>query len=88
MLVLEQASRHDIRPTIQVFGTDLDTKALATAREGKYPAAIEADVSEDRLRRFFIREDNHYRACNAFHYALNLNGFLMLGASSCSSRSR
>jgi two-component system CheB/CheR fusion protein len=61
MLLLERASRHDIRPTIQVFGSDLDTKALATAREGHYPAAIQADVTEDRLRRFFIREGDHYR---------------------------
>src|SRR5690349_13358100 len=45
MLLLERASRHEVRPTIQVFGSDLDTKALATAREGQYPAAIEADVS-------------------------------------------
>ena len=61
MLLLEHASRYDIRPTIQVFGSDLDVNALATAREGEYPAAIEADVSEDRLRRFFVREGNYYR---------------------------
>jgi two-component system, chemotaxis family, CheB/CheR fusion protein len=61
MLLLERASRHAIRPTIQVFGTDLDAEALATAREGQYPAAIEADVSDDRLRRFFTREGDHYR---------------------------
>src|SRR4051794_25241993 len=54
MLLLEQASRHDIRPTIQVFGSDIDAKALAMAREGQYPAAIEADVGEERLRRVFV----------------------------------
>ena len=61
MLLLEQASRQDIRATIQVFGSDIDAKALAMAREGQYPAAIEADVSEDRLRRFFLKEGDHYR---------------------------
>ena len=61
MLVLEEAGRHDIRPAIQVFGSDLDMRALAIAREGLYPAAIEADVSEERLRRFFVREGDHYR---------------------------
>src|SRR5215475_3325543 len=61
MLLLEQASRQDIRPTIQVFGSDIDAKALATAREGQYPAAIEADINEDRLRRFFMKEADHYR---------------------------
>jgi two-component system CheB/CheR fusion protein len=61
MLLLEEASRHDLRPSIQVFGSDLDARSLAIAREGRYPAAIEADISEERLRRFFIREGDQYR---------------------------
>jgi two-component system CheB/CheR fusion protein len=61
MLLIEEASRHDIRPSIQVFGSDLDARALTTAREGRFPAAIEADVSEERLRRFVVREGDHYR---------------------------
>jgi two-component system CheB/CheR fusion protein len=44
-----------------LFASDLDAAALATAREGSYPLAIEADVSEDRLRRFFTREGDHCR---------------------------
>jgi two-component system, chemotaxis family, CheB/CheR fusion protein len=44
-----------------MFGSDLDTRALAVAREGRYPASIETDVSEERLRRFFIREGEGYR---------------------------
>ena len=31
------------------------------AREGRYPLAIEADMTDDRLRRFFTRESDHYR---------------------------
>ena len=61
MLLLEEAARHQVRPSIQVFGSDLDARALALAREGRYPLAIEADVSEERLRRFFTREGEHYR---------------------------
>ena len=61
MLLLEEAARHPIRPPIQVFGSDLDSRALALAREGRFPVAIEADVSEERLRRFFAREGDHYR---------------------------
>ena len=61
MLLLEEASRHDLRPSIQIFGSDLDARSLAVAREGRYPAAIEADITEDRLRRFFIREGDQYR---------------------------
>src|SRR5581483_5777179 len=62
MLLLEETSRHDLRPSFQVFGSDLDARALSTARDGRYPSAIEADVTEDRLRRFFVREaDGSYR---------------------------
>jgi two-component system CheB/CheR fusion protein len=50
ILLLEEASRHRIRPPVQVFGSDLDARALATAREGRFPVAIETDVSEERLR--------------------------------------
>jgi two-component system, chemotaxis family, CheB/CheR fusion protein len=61
ILLLEEAARHQIRPPIQVFGSDLDARALAAAREGRFPVAIETDVSEERLRRFFNREGDHYR---------------------------
>ena len=61
MLLLEEGSKHEPRPAIQVFGSDLDTRALTVAREGRYPAAIESDVTEDRLRRFFAREGETYR---------------------------
>src|SRR5262249_55236927 len=61
MLLLEEAARHPLRPPIQVFGSDLDSRALAAAREARFPMAIEADVSEERLRRFFTREGEHYR---------------------------
>ena len=40
----------------QVFGSDLNASGLAVAREGRYPFAIEADVSEERLHRFFSKE--------------------------------
>jgi two-component system CheB/CheR fusion protein len=61
ILLLEEAAKHERRPPIQVFGSDLDSRALASAREGRYPLAIETDVSGERLRRFFTREGDHYR---------------------------
>jgi two-component system CheB/CheR fusion protein len=61
ILLLEEAARHPIRPPMQVFGSDLDSRALAAAREGRFPLAIEADVNEERLRRYFTREGEHYR---------------------------
>jgi two-component system, chemotaxis family, CheB/CheR fusion protein len=61
ILLLEEASRHDVRPEIQVFASDLDDTALAVARDGRYPVAIEADMTEDRLRKFFTREGDALR---------------------------
>jgi two-component system CheB/CheR fusion protein len=61
MLLMEEASRHELRPEIQVFGSDMDPRALTIAREGRYPSSIEADVSEERLRRFFVRDGDYYR---------------------------
>ena len=61
ILMLEEAERRQKRMPIQIFATDLDEGALATGREGRYTASIEADVSEDRLGRWFVREGPHYR---------------------------
>ena len=61
ILMLEEAARHDVRLPIQIFGSDLDVRGLAAAREARFPAAIEADVTEERLRRFFTRDGDQYR---------------------------
>ena len=44
---------------LQVFASDIDADAVATAREGLYPQGITTDVSAERLTRFFIKEDGH-----------------------------
>ncbi|MFA4985964.1 MAG: chemotaxis protein CheB [Candidatus Brocadiia bacterium] len=41
---------------LQVFATDIDSQAIATARAGIYPASIAADISPERLVRFFTAE--------------------------------
>ncbi|MEQ9662718.1 MAG: chemotaxis protein CheB [Parasphingopyxis sp.] len=61
ILVLEEAGRRAIKPRVQIFASDLDEGALATGREGRYPHAIKADVSEERLKHFFVEEVEHYR---------------------------
>ena len=48
-------------PTIQVFATDIDDRAIAVARNGLYPRGIENDVSAPRLREFFTMEADSYR---------------------------
>jgi two-component system, chemotaxis family, CheB/CheR fusion protein len=42
--------------TLQVFATDIDSRAVATARAGLYPASIAVDLSRERLARFFVLE--------------------------------
>jgi two-component system CheB/CheR fusion protein len=46
---------------IQIFASDIDTEAIERARLGVYPDSIAADVSKDRLKRFFVKEENTYR---------------------------
>jgi len=57
------AAKSDIK--LQVFASDVDPDAVATAREGLYPETIEACVSPARLARFFVKEDDSYRVLPA-----------------------
>ncbi|MBF0270349.1 MAG: response regulator [Alphaproteobacteria bacterium] len=61
MLIQEQIEAQNSNVKLQVFASDVDEDAVITAREGLYPESIEADVSPDRLARFFIKEGNGYR---------------------------
>jgi len=126
MALVEFLEDKSVSPNIQIFATDLsDTVSLQKAREGIYPENIAGEVSPERLRRFFTKEDGKYRvnkmirdlclfakqnvaadppfsridlvSCRnlliylaphlqkrvipTFHYALNREGFLLLGAS-------
>ncbi len=71
MLLIEKSSqlRKDVK--IQVFASDIDEEALATARDGRYPDAIEADVSPARLQRFFLKEDHTYRVTPELRETIN-----------------
>jgi len=61
MLFREQIAKSKLDVKLQLFASDLDPDAVAVAREGLYPDAIEAQVSPARLARFFIKEDHGYR---------------------------
>jgi two-component system CheB/CheR fusion protein len=110
---------------IQIFGTDIDQDAIDKARQGEYPESISADISPERLKKYFVKRDSTYKikqeiremvvyavqnlisdppfsrldliSCRnvliyldgslqkqilpLFHFTLNANGFLFLGAS-------
>jgi two-component system CheB/CheR fusion protein len=47
--------------SLQIFATDLDPDAIDKARQGLYPVNIAADVSPERLHRYFVKDENGYR---------------------------
>ncbi|MFT5976956.1 MAG: PAS domain S-box-containing protein [Gammaproteobacteria bacterium] len=49
------------RFSLQIFATDLDVNAIDKSRLAFYPANIEADVSPQRIDRFFVKDGNGYR---------------------------
>ena len=51
--------------TLQIFATDLDHDAIVKAREGLFPPNIAADVSSERLNKFFIEKENGYQIINS-----------------------
>ena len=61
ILLLEHAAAQHDPPQLQLFASDLHQLSLLRAREGVYPSSIEADVSPERLARFFISDNGGYR---------------------------
>ncbi len=46
---------------VQIYSTDIDDDAIAMARSGAFPPNISTDVSTERLKRFFVKEEVGYR---------------------------
>ncbi|MBI4188319.1 MAG: hypothetical protein HY529_03830, partial [Chloroflexi bacterium] len=61
ILVAECLDELDKHLPVQVYATDIDADALNVARAGVYPDNIAADVTPERLRRFFVKEERGYR---------------------------
>ena len=58
---------------VQVFASDIDNQAIAFARSGIYPASIAADISSERLARFFTVESDG----SAFRICKNIRDMLV-----------
>jgi two-component system CheB/CheR fusion protein len=58
ILLQEHLERVKVNYKVQVFATDIDSRAIATARSGVYPASIADNVSKERLARFFALESD------------------------------
>lgn len=62
MSLVEVAERTvESTPALQIFGTDLNEAMLNKARHGLYPRTLAADLSPERLKRFFVEEEGGYR---------------------------
>jgi two-component system CheB/CheR fusion protein len=61
MLLIEQLSAAQMNCELKLFATDVDEDALKFARFGLYPESIATDVPVERLRRFFIKNGQHYQ---------------------------
>ena len=61
MLIREEMNRQQKHFPLQIFASDIDPGALKCARDGIYPDSIAADVSEERLKRFFTKKDHSYQ---------------------------
>lgn len=49
------------RVSPQIFGTDINDAAIEKARRGVYIENIAADVSPERLVRFFVRTGREFQ---------------------------
>ena len=61
MLICEAMEKLDKRPDVQIFASDIDEAAIETARKGVYPDSIAVDVSKERLKQFFTKEQGVFK---------------------------
>ena len=66
MLLREQIEELKREIKLQIFASDVDPEAVASAREGLYPLSIEAEVSPAAIGQFLLREDRSYRVSPDF----------------------
>ena len=61
ILLSEHAWTLDHAPAIKIFGTDIDERSLDMARKGRYAASVAAQISPERVERFFTKHDSSYQ---------------------------
>jgi two-component system, chemotaxis family, CheB/CheR fusion protein len=55
---MERSGKH---LNLQIFSTDIDKDSINKARQGEYPESIAADITPERLKRYFIKKDGTYK---------------------------
>jgi two-component system, chemotaxis family, CheB/CheR fusion protein len=59
--LLEFLDTQPVRPPIQIYATDISDWAIERARTGFYKQSAIADISPERLQRFFVAVDGGYQ---------------------------
>lgn len=65
MLCIEALEVAGSRAQLQILASDIDPESIESARRGFFPKEIEADVSKERLKRFFTPESGGWRVTSA-----------------------
>ncbi|HVW93787.1 MAG TPA: CheR family methyltransferase [Devosia sp.] len=60
ILLREYMAKLDEVPQVQIFATDIDGRALASARAGRYTESAVKEVTPERLARWFVKEGTTY----------------------------
>ncbi|MDP3538768.1 MAG: CheR family methyltransferase, partial [Azonexus sp.] len=60
-LLDEETLTHPPAWNFQIFATDLDDDAIATARAGSYQPNIAQDVTPERLQQFFVKDETGFK---------------------------
>lgn len=58
ILIMEYMQKVKEDFVVQIFATDIDATAIATARAGSYPLSIDAHISQERLQSYFVKNSN------------------------------
>ena len=56
ILLQEYLESHKQGCQVQVFATDIDSRAIASARSGVFPANVASDITPERVARFFVAD--------------------------------
>ncbi|QIK37275.1 PAS domain-containing protein [Caldichromatium japonicum] len=60
MLFIEAFERERRWPNLKIFATDVDQQCIETASIGQYPESAAAELSPERLERFFIKQGDRF----------------------------
>jgi two-component system CheB/CheR fusion protein len=60
MLFIEAFEQARRWPNLKIFATDVDQQCIETAGIGQYPESAAAELSPERLERFFVRKGDNF----------------------------